>query len=171
MTVVFVLARVVPGDPALVILGDQASAEALAALRERLGLDRPLFTQYLEFLGGILTATSAARWSPEGRVVGGAVRDLVHDRAHRGGVVIGVVFGVPLGMYAAVHRNRLPDTITRIVSLAGLSFPAFVSAILLLLVFAIHLKWFPVLSRRRRWTIRSTACATWRSPRSTSASS
>jgi len=54
MTAVFVLARIVPGDPALVILGDQASLEALAALRERLGLDRPLPQQYLDFLAGIL---------------------------------------------------------------------------------------------------------------------
>src|SRR5664279_5299902 len=54
MTTVFILARVVPGDPALVILGDQASAEALAALRTKLGLDQPIYVQYLDFLWGIL---------------------------------------------------------------------------------------------------------------------
>ena len=55
MTAVFVLARIVPGDPALVILGDQATQETLAEMRTRLGLDRPLAAQYLEFLRGILT--------------------------------------------------------------------------------------------------------------------
>ena len=147
MTMVFVLARVVPGDPALVILGDQASAEALAALRERLGLDRPLFTQYLDFLGGILQGdlgrslvTGKSVWSEVLSVIGYTIELTL------AAIVIGVVLGVPLGMYAAVHRNKLPDTLTRLISLAGLSFPAFVSAILLLLVFAIYLKWFPVIS-------------------------
>jgi ABC-type dipeptide/oligopeptide/nickel transport system permease component len=147
MTVVFVLARVVPGDPALVILGDQASAEALAALRERLGLDRPIFTQYLDFLGGILQG-DLGRSLVSGKSVWSEVFSVIWYTIELtiAAIVIGVVFGVPLGMYAAVHRNKLPDTLTRLISLAGLSFPAFVSAILLLLVFAIHLKWFPVIS-------------------------
>ena len=54
LTLVFVLVRIVPGDPAQVILGDQASAAAIAALHERLGLDQPLWRQYLEFIGGAL---------------------------------------------------------------------------------------------------------------------
>ena len=130
MTMVFVLARIVPGDPALVILGDQASAEALASLRTRLGLDRPLLAQYGTFLLGIVQGDlgqSLVLLLP-------AILYLI------------VVFGVPLGVYAAVNRNKLPDMVTRVVSLAGLSFPAFVSAILLLLAFAIWLKWFPVIS-------------------------
>ena len=54
LTLVFVLVRIVPGDPAQVILGDQASREAILAMRVRLGLDRPLLVQYLDFLGGAL---------------------------------------------------------------------------------------------------------------------
>jgi glutathione transport system permease protein len=147
MTMVFVLARVVPGDPAMVILGDQASAESLAALRAKLGLDRPLFTQYLDFLGGILTGnlgqslrTGKSVWAEVLAVIPYTIELTL------AAIFLGVLFGVPLGVYAAVHRNKLPDTLTRLVSLAGLSFPAFVSAILLLLVFAIQLKWFPVIS-------------------------
>jgi ABC-type dipeptide/oligopeptide/nickel transport system permease component len=147
MTVVFILARVVPGDPAMVILGDQASAESLAALRAKLGLDRPIFSQYLDFLGGILTGdlgqslvTGKSVWAEVLAVIPYTIELTV------AAIFLGVLFGVPLGVYAAVHRNRLPDLITRLVSLAGLSFPAFVSAILLLLVFAIYLKWFPVIS-------------------------
>jgi ABC-type dipeptide/oligopeptide/nickel transport system permease component len=147
MTAVFVLARVVPGDPALVILGDQASQEALVALRERLGLDRPLPAQYLDFLGGILTGdlgtslvTGKSVWSEVLAVIPFTIELTL------AAIVIGVLLGVPLGLYAAVNVNRWPDTLTRIISLAGLSFPAFVSAILLLLAFAIHWRWFPVIS-------------------------
>ena len=147
MTMVFVLARVVPGDPALVILGDQASAEALASLRTRLGLDRPLLAQYGTFLLGIAQGdlgtslvTGKSVWAEIWAVLPYTIELTV------AAIVIGIVFGVPLGVYAAVNRNKLPDMVTRVVSLAGLSFPAFVSAILLLLAFAIWLKWFPVIS-------------------------
>lgn len=147
MTMVFVLARVVPGDPALVILGDQASAEALAALRARLGLDRPILAQYGTFLLGILQGdlgqslvTGKSVWAEILAVLPYTIELTL------AAIVIGVAFGVPLGVYAAVNRNKLPDMVTRVVSLAGLSFPAFVSAILLLLAFAIYLKWFPVIS-------------------------
>lgn len=147
MTAVFVLARIVPGDPALVILGDQASAEAISALRERLGLDRPLLTQYFDFLGGILTGdlgTSLITGKPVWTEVLSVIFYTIELTI--AAMILGVVCGVPLGVYAAVHRNAWPDTITRLLSLAGLSFPAFVSAVLLLLVFAIQLHWFPVIS-------------------------
>ena len=147
MTAVFVLARIVPGDPALVILGDQASQEALAALREKLGLDRALHAQYLDFLGGILTG-DLGRSLVTGKSVWAEVLAVIPYTIELtlAAIVLGVLFGVPLGVHAAVHRNAWPDTLTRLLSLAGLSFPAFVSAILLLLVFAIQLKWFPVIS-------------------------
>ena len=122
MTAVFVLARVVPGDPALVILGDQASQEALVALRERLGLDRSLPSQYLDFLVGILTGdlgtslvTGKSVWSEVLAVIPYTIELTL------AAIVIGVLLGVPLGLYAAVNVNRWPDTLTRIVSLAGLS--------------------------------------------------
>jgi ABC-type dipeptide/oligopeptide/nickel transport system permease component len=147
MTVVFVLARIVPGDPALVILGDQASAEALTALRERLGLDRPLYAQYLDFLAGIMRGDLGTSMV-SGKSVWSEVLSVIFYTIELtvAAIFLGVLFGVPLGVYAAVHRNALPDTLTRLFSLAGLSFPAFVSAILLLLVFAIQLRWFPVIS-------------------------
>ena len=63
-----------------------------------------------------------------------------------GAVILGVLFGVPAGMAAALCRNRLGDYVTRLLSLLGVSFPSFVSAVLLLLAFAIHLRWFPVVT-------------------------
>jgi peptide/nickel transport system permease protein len=61
-------------------------------------------------------------------------------------LILGIVVGVPFGVWSAVRRNKLPDYLARIASLLGLSFPAFVSAVLLLLFFSIHLRWFPVIS-------------------------
>jgi peptide/nickel transport system permease protein len=150
MTAVFVLARVVPGDPALVILGDHASTEALAALREQLGLNRSLPLQYLDFLGGLVQG-DLGRSLVSGKSVWAEVVSVLPYTIELtfAAMFIGVACGVPLGVYAAVHRNHLPDTLTRLFSLAGLSFPAFVSAILLLLVFAIQLQWFPVISSPR----------------------
>jgi ABC-type dipeptide/oligopeptide/nickel transport system permease component len=147
MTMVFVLARIVPGDPALVILGDQASQEALQALRAKLKLDAPLPEQYVDFLLGILRGdlgtslvTGKSVWAEVLSVIPYTIELTL------AAILLGVLCGVPLGVYAAMHRNRLPDTLTRLLSLAGLSFPAFVSAVLLLLVFAIQLRWFPVIS-------------------------
>jgi len=67
LTLVFFIVRVLPGDPALVILGDQANQAAIDTLRARLGLDEPLYVQYFEFLGGVVVGDWGPRWSPGGR--------------------------------------------------------------------------------------------------------
>jgi peptide/nickel transport system permease protein len=147
LTIVFFIVRILPGDPAMVILGDQASMEAIEQLRARLGLDRPLPVQYLEFMAGVLTGdwgTSMVSGRPviqEILKVLPATLELTFVS-----LILGAVIGVPLGVWSAVRRNKLPDYVTRLASLLGLSFPAFVSAVLLLLVFAIQLNWFPVIS-------------------------
>ena len=147
LTLVFVLVRIVPGDPAQVILGDQASREAILAMRVRLGLDRPLLVQYLEFLGGALRGDWGVSMV-SGRPVIEEVLAVLPWTIELTllSLLIGTGVGVPLGVLAAVHRNRLPDYAARIASLLGLSFPPFVSAILLLLLFAIVFPLFPVIS-------------------------
>jgi glutathione transport system permease protein len=149
LSLVFVVVRIVPGDPAQVILGDQADATAIAAMRTRLGLDAPLIEQYWTFLSGAIRGDwgvslvtgrpviqeilAVLPWTLELTVVS---------------MLIGIAIGVPLGVWAAINRNRMPDYVTRITSLLGLSFPPFVSAIILLILFAIMLRWFPVISAR-----------------------
>ena len=147
LTLVFVLVRIVPGDPAQVILGDQASREAILAMRVRLGLDRPLLEQYLDFLGGALRGDWGVSMV-SGRPVIEEVLAVLPWTIELTllSLLIGTGVGVPLGVLAAVHRNRLPDYGARIASLVGLSFPPFVSAILLLLLFAILFPLFPVIS-------------------------
>ena len=146
LTAVFVLVRLVPGDPAAVILGDAASAQALAALRLKLGLNLPLHTQYLNFLGDALTGNFGYSLA-SGRSVLEEVAQVLPWTLQLtlAAIVIGIAFGLPLGIWAAMRRNAWPDYLGRVLSLTGLSFPAFVSGILMLLVFAIHLGWFPVI--------------------------
>ena len=146
LTAIFVLVRLVPGDAASVILGDQASAASLAALREKLGLDQPVHTQYLTFLGNVLTGNLGQSLSTGNSVIREVLLVLPSTiELTVAAIVIGLLFGLPLGVAAALSRNGWIDYVSRVVSLVGLSFPAFVSGILMLIVFAIHLGWFPVL--------------------------
>jgi ABC-type dipeptide/oligopeptide/nickel transport system permease component len=146
LTAIFVLVRLVPGDAASVILGDQASAASLAALRSKLGLDQPVAMQYLTFVGKVLTGDLGQSLS-SGRTVLHEVLLVLPSTLELtlSAIVIGLVTGIPLGIAAALGQDGWLDNLTRLVSLIGLSFPAFVSGILMLIVFAIQLGWFPVL--------------------------
>jgi len=146
LTVVFILVRIVPGDPAQTILGDQATAEALAALRARLGLDRPLYVQYFEFVFSALRGDLGNSLVSGRPIIDEVVAVLPHTiDLTIAALLIGSIFGIPLGIWAAMHRNRFIDYVTRVSSLLGLSFPVFVSGIFLLLLFALHWRWFPVI--------------------------
>ena len=149
LTLVFVLVRIVPGDPAQLILGDQASREAIEALHEKLGLNKPILVQYGEFLSGALRGDWGVSMV-SGRPVMSEVLNVLPWTIELTlvSLALGVVIGVPLGVLAAVRRNRFFDYVARIASLVGLSFPAFVSAIILLFLFAIEVRWFPVISAR-----------------------
>lgn len=153
LTLVFFVIRVLPGDPAQVMLGDQASAASIATLRQKLGLDQPLTTQYLAFMSGALRGDLGNSMMTGRPVLQEVLRVLPYTiELTVAALVLGVVLGLPAGIWAAVNRNRIPDYVTRMVSLLGLSAPAFVSGILLLIVFAIILRWFPVISGGRATT-------------------
>ena len=146
LTVVFIIVRIVPGDPALVILGDQATAEAAAALRTRLGLDQPMWVQYWNFVSNALTGNFGASLVTGRPILEevGAVLPHTIDLT-LASMVLGVVVGVPVGIWAALHRNRAIDVAARVLSLIGLSFPVFVSGIYLLLLFGLYWRLFPVI--------------------------
>lgn len=147
LTFVFFLVRVVPGDPAIAILGDSASQEQLERFREQMGLKDPLHIQYLRFLADIVRGDLG-----KSMVTGLAVRDqLMRALPHTleltaAGVLIGLVLGIPLGLFAGLKQNTWIDYTIRAVSLAGLSVPAFVLAVGLIMVFSVRLGWFPVIS-------------------------
>jgi peptide/nickel transport system permease protein len=145
LTLVFAAMRILPGDPALAALGDNALPEQLAAFREQFGLNQPLWRQYLDFLGGVLTFDLG--------------RSLLHSRpvvemlAHALPFTIeltlvatfmGVALGVPLGVLAATRRNQLPDSGVRLFSLVGYAVPDFYLGALLLITFSLNLGLFPI---------------------------
>lgn len=147
VTLVFFVVRMAPGDPAQVILGDSASQESLTALRAELGLDRPILVQYGEFLFSIIKGdlgNSIIRKQSINSMIAEVLPYTIELTL--AGVLVGVILGLPLGVFSAVFRNSAADYGVRIMSLLGLSFPAFYSGILLLLAFAVYLGWFPVIS-------------------------
>lgn len=147
LTVIFVLVRLVPGDPAIAILGDQATEESLQALRSQLGLDKPIPVQYVDFLAQVLSGDLGSSMTSGRSVLEEVWQVLPYTlELTAAALLIGTLFGLPLGTWAALRRNAWPDYLGRIISLTGLSFPGFVSAILLLLAFAVQLRWLPVMS-------------------------
>ncbi|WP_203076528.1 ABC transporter permease [Falsiroseomonas ponticola] len=146
LTLVFVIVRIVPGDPALVILGDQATPEAVAALRTRLGLDASLWEQYFRFIGNALMGDFGNSMVTNRPIMAEVSAVLPHTiDLTVGAMIFGIIVGVPVGIWAALHRNGIIDVGARILSLIGLSFPVFVSGIFLLLAFALHWRIFPVI--------------------------
>ncbi len=147
LTVIFFAIRTLPGDPALAILGDTATDAAIAALREKLGLNLPVWRQYLNFLTGLLHGDLGTSLVYGRGVLSELLRVLPYTLAlTMASILIGTLIGVPLGIISALHRNRFIDYVTRVLSLLGFSFPVFYAGIMLILMFAVWLPWFPVIS-------------------------
>lgn len=156
LTLVFIIVRVLPGDPAQASLGDYASAEAVEALRARLGLDKPLPVQYFDFLTGILRG-DLGKSMKNGQPVAEKILFVLPYTVELtfAAVLLGVIMGVPLGIATALRRNGLIDYIGRTFSLAGLSVPAFYLGIFLMLIFGVELDWFPVVGAGNRESLGS----------------
>lgn len=152
VALIFVVASLValfiqflPGDPAYVILGENnATPERVAAVREELGLNRPIAVQYADWMTGVFQGDLGTSLTSN--------RPVATDLAQRlprtfeliiGSTVLATLIGVTAGVVAASHRNRLPDVVVSVVSLIWISTPVFVSGTLLLLVFGLKLKLFP----------------------------
>jgi peptide/nickel transport system permease protein len=140
--IVFVVVRVLPGDPALIILGMEASPERAAALRRAMGLDRPLAVQYGEWLGGAVRG-DLGRSIQYDVPVGGLVlsRLTVTGPLTLLAALLMTAVALPLGLYAATHRGRLGDYAATIVAQLGLAVPSFWAGLLLILLFAVRLGW------------------------------
>jgi len=142
-TMVFFLLRIAPGDPATAVLGDNATAEAVAALKTKMGLDRSLLEQYWDGLVDLLRG-DFGRSLTSGLPVTDQILSALPYTLHLAfaSLGLGLVLGIPMGTLSAIRRDGLFDHGSRIVSLAGLSVPSFVLGIVLMLTFSIH---FPIL--------------------------
>ncbi len=143
--VVFLLVHLTPGDPAAMMLGDDATMEDIAALHTKLGLDDPLYIQYFRWIGRCLQGdfgTSTA-------VIGQKVSDMVfsHFRPTLTLAVysqlITILLAIPTGILAARKRGRIADFIASIFSLLGISLPSFMMGLGLVLLAAVHFRWLP----------------------------
>ena len=144
--VVFLLIRLIPGDPAIALLGTNAGDAALVArLHHQLGLDRPLWSQYGLWLGRVLQGDLGYSYGNQQ-----SVRSLIAAnfpatvQLTLAGLSLSLVVGGLLGVLAAVRRNRAADVIAMGVSLTLMSIPSFWLGLLLILLFAVQLPWFEV---------------------------
>lgn len=140
---IFTVMRIIPGDPAQMMLGTEAEPETLEILRDKLGLDEPLLVQYFSWVRGVLTADlgDSLRYNVP---ISGLISSRLLVTAPLAGIAIllSVLVGVPAGLYAGMHRNQIGDYGVMIFSQIGLAVPAFWFGILLMLVFAVRLNWF-----------------------------
>ncbi|EJK79967.1 ABC transporter permease [Agrobacterium sp. SHOUNA12C] len=142
--VVFAITQVLPADAAVMMLGENATAQALDALRQQMGLNDPVWLQYLHWLGGVLHGDfghSLRTGQPIGPVMFEALgRSLLLACLSIG---LMLVLAIPLGVIAAMRRGRLTDMLVSLVSYAGVSLPEFVTATVAVLVVSDWLKWLP----------------------------
>lgn len=142
--IVFMVMAVLPGDPATIILGIGAQEDTLAALRHELGLDRPLVVQYLAWVGGLLTGdlgTSYTYSKPVTELIG--QRAMVSLPLAVFAIVLSTAIAIPCGVIAAARHNKPADFGVSSAAQIGVAIPNFWFAMLLILLFAIRLRWFP----------------------------
>ena len=143
--VIFLLIEAAPADPAEIMLGTSAQADTLAALRDQLGLDRPLMVRYLAWLGGVVTGDMGQSYT-YGVPVAGLIaeRMLVTLPLTLMATLLAVGVSVPLGVMAAARAGGAGDGLATVFAQMGIAVPNFWIGLLLILVFALKLGWFPV---------------------------
>jgi peptide/nickel transport system permease protein len=140
--VVFAVLELLPGNAAQVILGETATAESLAAMEDKLGLNQPAATRYLNWMGGLLqgqTGLSISYDTPTGQLMAERLQVTLPLALMAMGLT--VLLALSLGMYAASQQNKAGDVGVMTLSQLGLALPNFWLAILLILLFAVHLEW------------------------------
>ncbi len=145
---VFSFIRVIPGDPATAMLGERATLENVARVRHQLGLDKPLYEQYLIYVSGVLhgdLGTSVLRQEP-------VARELVHRfpatiELSLAAILFALLVGIPSGILSATRRGSLIDSVSMLVALIGVSMPIFWLGLMLSFVFAVILHWLPTSGR------------------------
>ena len=141
---VFLFVHLLPGDPARLMAGQDADASVVALVRQDLGLDKPLYQQFLTFFGNALTGDFGHSMVSKRPVI-----DEISSRfmptfwLTLTSMVWSVIFGLVIGVVSAVWRNRWPDRLGMALAVSGISFPAFALGMLLMQVFSVQLGWLP----------------------------
>ena len=141
---VFCLQQLMPGDPALVLAGEERDPQVLAQIRAELWLDRPLVVQYFHWIGNVLTGDFGFSWrirQPVAMLIGQKLP--VTLQLGSMAFIIAVCIGVPMGIISAVNKNGFLDYLANGIGLAGLSTPNFWLGIMLILLVSVQLGWLP----------------------------
>lgn len=137
ITIVFVVLRVIPGDPASLMAGDEASPEELEAMRAEMGLNEPLFVQYIEHLGNVVRLDFGESWRLGGDALANALERLPATLALAAyAMLLTIAIGFPLGVYAARRMGGWGDRLVTNLSLVGQALPSFWVGLMLMLIFA-----------------------------------
>lgn len=144
-TIVFLILQLTPGDPALVILGDEASQEDVDNLREQLGLNRPIHEQYLSWIFNALRGDLGESFYMNKSVVE-AILSHIGPTISLGilSLLIAIILAIPMGIIAARRKGTVTDQSVMVFSLLGMSIPNFLLSLFLILIFSVSLRWLPV---------------------------
>jgi peptide/nickel transport system permease protein len=145
--IVFMGVEALPGDTATAYLGQSATPESLATLREEFGLNAPVHERYLTWLGGILQGDlgdSMSKKKPVTELIGNRFRNTVVLAS--AAALVGIPLAIVLGVIAGLTRDKWPDVLVSITSIVGMTLPGFVTATVLIYFFAIRLEWFPAIT-------------------------
>lgn len=142
--VVFIITRILPGDPARTIAGPLATAEEVERIRESFGLNEPLLNQYVDYMGDLLQGNLGMSLRTRGPVSFEIFSRLPNTLALiLIGLLAATILGIPIGVLAATKRYTLIDYFTTFFSLFGISMPVFWSGLLMIFLFAVILQWLP----------------------------
>ena len=144
LLVTFLIGRVVPIDPVIAMVGDRVSADTYQRIRQELGLDLPLWQQFLRYVGDVLRGDFGESVLTSRPVLEDVARVFPATlELATAAIIIGVTLGVPAGVVAAVNRGRWPDHVIRVLGLVGHSIPVFWLGLMALLIFYARLDWAP----------------------------
>lgn len=140
----FMLTYLIPGDPAITILGQESTPERIAAVRERLGLDRPLITQYISWVSGVVQLDFGTSLFSTEPVADSLLRRIPVTLSLTGAALaVGALIGVPAGIIAATNPGSWIDRIATLVATLGVAVPNYLLGSVLIVVFALRFKLFP----------------------------
>jgi peptide/nickel transport system permease protein len=148
LTLVFSLIHLIPGDPARQIAGENAREEDVRAIRKALGLDQPLWTQYVSYVSHVVRGDFGRSFQTN-ELVSKQIRERYPATLQLafGAMFVALLVAFPLGIVSAIYRNSWIDNVARFFALIGVSMPSFWFGPLLIIAFAINHEWFPVSGR------------------------
>lgn len=145
-TVIFFMVHLIPGDPVATLLGDLFTRETYQVVQARLGLDKPLTTQYLNFMKNVASGNLGTSFRSDRPVAQIVAEQFPYTmQLAIAAMVLSAALGIPLGMLAAVHRGQPADYITMGAALLAVCVPSFVLGLGMLLLFSLKLGWFPTI--------------------------